>query len=616
MLALTFCRNGVVVYMMAGIVGLSQRPALSATPVTNLMSISTTASNFGWASGDTNSCAIDHNDLITSGNYQYIAYYGPTSSNRNSIFVSRRTLGTSTWSTPINTGISIDDISDDHNVIAIGVDCTGHMHMSWDMHNISLNYAVSTGTVNDPTFSSLAFSTKTAANAPTLFPSSGSTTNEVTYPEFFNIPGTGNMVFAYRNGGAGGGSGNGDQYIDVYNPTAGTWTNTKIINGQLTSVNAYLNGFVCNSQGTLLTTWTWRASPDWQTNSNIMFAQSPDNGTTWFKQGGTTAYTLPIIQSGAPASSVAQTVWTIPQHSSFINQTTMTVDNNDNPMVATYWAPGTTGSTNSMLAPNATTNNPNRQYMLVYYDGTQWRTSQITHRTSDTAFDTSAADVRDLGRPIVLTDRENRTLVVTRSEDTSLGSFSNANLGLNKNNIVVYYSTNLSSANPSWSSISLDSANMGSYEPTYDAAMWKNYGILDLFYEPTGLGASSAAVKVLEWNEERYFSIASAVANPHPGDLDFDGGVTNADLQPMLDALKNLAAFKSSNGLSDAELLSLGDVNGDGVFDSADLRSLMSNLTGTVVGGSRAVPEPSSLVLSVWGLLVTLGTFRTVGRRC
>ena len=472
----------------AGIIGLGAPLAFAVAPVTNLMSVSTASSNFGWASGDTNSCAIDHNNLISSGNYQYIAYYGPTSAGRNSIFISRRTLGTTTWSTPMNTGISIGDISDDHNVIAIGVDSTGHMHMSWDMHNTSLNYGVSAGVVTDSTLSSLTFNTKSAANAPTLFPNGGTTTNEVTYPEFFNIPGTSNLAFAYRNGGAGGGSGNGDQYLDVYQPASGTWTNTKIINGQLTSVNAYLNGFVYNSQGTLLTTWTWRASPDWQTNSNIMYAQSPDNGTTWFKQGGTTQYTLPIIQSGTPASSVGQVVWNIPQRSSFINQTTMTVDNNDNPLVASYSAPGTTGSTNSTLAPNATTNNPNRQYMLVYYDGTQWRTSQITQRTSDTAFDTSAADVRDLGRPIVLTDKQNRTLVVTRSEDTSLGSFSNANLGLNKNNIVVYYSTNLGSDHPTWSSISLDSANMGSYEPTYDAARWKNDGILDLFYEPTGLG--------------------------------------------------------------------------------------------------------------------------------
>ena len=614
MLPLRWCACAAIAAIDVG--GPNLRPASAVSPVANLMPVSTIASNFGWAAGDTNSCAIDHNDLITSGNYQYIAYYGPTSSNRNSIFVSRRTLGTSTWTTPINTGISIGvgDISDDHNVIAIGVDSTGRMHMSWDMHNISLNYAISNSVVTDQTFSSLSFSTKSAANAPSLFPNGGGTTNEVTYPEFFNIPGTGNMVFAYRNGGAGGGSGNGDQYLDVYNPTMGTWTNTKIINGQLTSVNAYLNGFVYNSTGSLLTTWTWRASPDWQTNSNIMFAGSPDNGTTWFKQDGATQYTLPIIQSGSPASSVAQTVWTIPQHSSFINQTTMTVDNNDNPIVATYWAPGTTGSTNSTLPPNGTTNNPNHQYMLVYYDGAAWRTSQISERTSDTAFDTSAADVRDLGRPIVLTDKQNRTLVVTRSEDTSMGSFSNANLGLNKNNIVVYYSTNLSSPTPTWNSITLDATNMGSYEPTYDAAMWKNYGILDLFYEPTGLGASSAAVKVLEWNERRYFSILSALATPHSGDMDFDGVVTNSDLQSMLDALKNATAFQSANGLSNAELLSLGDVNGDGVIDSADLQSLMTKLTSA--SGANPVPEPASLAMALYGLLVGWSGFQGFYRRC
>ncbi len=316
--------------------GLPQAKAV--TIVTTLTSVSNNTSNYGWATGDTNSCAIAHNNLITVGDYQYIAYYGPTVTGSNSIYVSRRTLGTSTWAAPINTGISITDISDDHNVIALGVDSAGKMHISWDMHNVVLNYGISNQLVNGSTFSALTFAQKTAANAPTLFPSSGTTTNEVTYPEFNNIPGTNNLLFAYRNGGAGGGSGNGDQYLDVYNPTTGTWTNTKMINGQLTSVNAYLNGFVYNSQGSLLTTWTWRASPNWQTNSNIMFAQSPDNGTTWYKQGGTTQYTLPIIQSGSPVASVAQTVWNIPQGDSFINQTTMAVDMNDRPIVATYFA--------------------------------------------------------------------------------------------------------------------------------------------------------------------------------------------------------------------------------------------------------------------------------------
>src|SRR6266498_1425402 len=90
--------------------------------VADLMQVSTASSNFGYGAVDTNSCAIAHNNLITFGNHQYVAFYGPTSGGANSIFVSRRTLGTSVWTTPINTGLSITDVSDDHNVIAMGID--------------------------------------------------------------------------------------------------------------------------------------------------------------------------------------------------------------------------------------------------------------------------------------------------------------------------------------------------------------------------------------------------------------------------------------------------------------------------------------------------------------
>src|SRR5205823_2644311 len=205
---------------------------------------------------------------------------------------------------------------------------------------------------------------QTAANAPTLFPNSGATTNEVTYPQFYKIPNSSNLLFIYRNGGAGGGSGNGNEYFNVYNPTTNAWTNNLVINGEQTSVNGYLNSMAYTSTNNLLMSWTWRASSAWQTNSNIMFAQSPDNGTTWYKQGGTTQYTLPIIQSGSPAASVAQVIKNIPQNSSFINQTSMTVDNDDNPLIGTWWAPNWNVATSS--------GDPNRQYMLVYYTGTQW----------------------------------------------------------------------------------------------------------------------------------------------------------------------------------------------------------------------------------------------------
>jgi autotransporter-associated beta strand protein len=467
------------------------------------VSLSTVTASGAYAVGDVNSCAVDLNSITTSGTHQYIAWYDTG----GHIMIGRRDTGSSTWST-YNSGLTLSTslLSDDHNVIAIAVDSTGMMHLGWGMHNVALDYAISNQSVTGSTLPTLTFTQQNSTNAPTLFPSGGSTTNEATYPQFYNIPGSNNLLFTYRNGGAGGGSGNGNQYFDVYNPSTHTWTNQFVINGELTSVNAYLNRMVYTSTGNLLTSWTWRATSNWQTNQNIMFAQSPDNGVHWFKQGGGTQYGLPIIQnttaSDHDTTAVAQVIANIPQGDSFINQTSMTVDQNDNPLIATYLAPGWTPT-----SATAGSGNPNRQYMLYYYTGTQWHVSQVTNRTSDTATDFSGNDVRDLGRPVVLADGSGHVLVVGRFEDSSMGSFTNP--ATPNNDIVVYYTTTaaLDAGTPNWRSATLDTANMGSYEPTYDANLWSQSNQLNLFYEPVGLtGETSAAVSVLQWDEPTFFA--------------------------------------------------------------------------------------------------------------
>lgn len=390
------------------------------------------------------------------------------------------------------------------------------MHVSWDMHNVTLNYALSNASVLGATFNATAFTKMTASNAPTLFPSSGTTTNEVTYPQFYQIPNSSNMLFTYRNGGAGGGSGNGNQYFNTYNPTTRTWSQTFVINGIQTSVNAYLNSMDYDANNNLVMTWTYRATANWQTNSNIYYAQSPDNGVTWKNQTGT-AYTLPLVQNtgGATTASNPQVIKTIPQGDSFINQTSMSFDTRNHPMVATYFSPGWTAT-----SATAGSGNPNRQYELVYYTGSTWVTSQISSRTHDASVDYSGADVRDLGRPIVLVDPQNRILVITRSTDAGLGaSLNNSAASTGTNNIVIYYTTDSIGAGNlpatlNWQSITLDAANMGIWEPTYDSTRWSQSGILDLFYEPVGLsGQSTGTVSVLEWNEQSFF------ATPEPSTL-------------------------------------------------------------------------------------------------
>ena len=470
---------------------------------------------------DINSCSVDLNNLVTATvggtTYQFVAYYD----NSGDINIARRSLGSSTW-TDLDTNINIvtptdGDVTaasllgDDHNTIAMAVDSTGDLNMSFGMHNVSLNYDISNASVMGSTgsFLSTTFTAQTSSNSPVLINST--TSNEATYPDFYNIPGSSDLLFAYRNGGSGGGSGNGDEYFNVYDPVAKTWTNTLVINGEKTSVNAYLNNLVYAPNGQLEMSWTWRATPNWQTNSNIMYAQSSNNGTSWSGLGGADPYTLPIIQSGNPRQSDGQVVQTIPEGDSFINQTSMTADASSNPIIATYYAPGWNAT-----SATAGSGNPNRQYMLVYYDGTKWRTSQISDRTSDTAVDYSGDDVRDLGRPIVVVDKQGRVLVVTRSEDTAMGSYSNP--ATPNNDLVVYYNTvsSLDSATPAaWQSLTLDTTNMGELEPTYDAALWNGFNELDLMFEPVGFsGEGTATLQVLDWNEQAYFA-----SLPEPGSL-------------------------------------------------------------------------------------------------
>ena len=592
-------------------------PALGQTVQTTLTTISTN----GYATTDVNSFAVGINNLMTETvggvTYQFSAFYNTS----GEIIIGRRAPALRTWSTfdsGINDGASTGD---DHDVIALAVDGNGKMHLSWGMHNVLLNYSVSNSSVMTSNLSSVSFTSKTASVSGTL---GASTTDVVTYPQFYNIPGTGNLLFTYRdtNTGNNGGSGNGDQYFVTYNASTQTFTNTFGIWGQLTSFNAYLNRMAYTPTGNLVATWTWRDTPDWQTNANLMFAQSPDNGGNWYKQGlenSSTKYDLPIIQAtkstGSPtdtnANSVAQTVFTLPENTSYINQGSMALDNRNRPIVATYWAPGTAGTTNANNAVT-TANNPNLQYMLMYYNGTSWATSQITHRTSDTFFDGpgnnndgtgSGTYVRDLGRPLVMVDKLNRVLVVTRSEDTSMGSYSNASLGLNKNNIVVYYNDDLMSGgntlnSADWKSIVLDSAQMGSYEPTYDSNLWLSSNMLDLFYEPTGLGSATASVKVLEWNEQHYFS----------GDMNSDLSLTVADVSTLMTALTNKSSFESSHGLTDDQFNFMADVNGDGLVNNADIQSLILKIaisSGSASLGATPVPEPAGCVLmAIGGLLI------------
>ncbi len=86
------------------------------------------------------------------------------------------------------------------------------------------------------------------------------------------------------------------------------------------------------------------------------------------------------------------------------------------------------------------------------------------------------------------------------------------------------------------------------------------------------------------------------------GDFNFDGHVNGADVTAMPAALTDLNKFEANNTLTPARLLTIGDLDGSGAVNNADLQGLLTLLKNG--GGSVApVPEPASVVLATLGLM-------------
>ena len=114
-------------------------------------------------------------------------------------------------------------------------------------------------------------------------------------------------------------------------------------------------------------------------------------------------------------------------------------------------------------------------------------------------------------------------------------------------------------------------------------------------------------------------TLAVVDQNLVPGDLNHDLQVTVADISALMTALSNLNGFETSRGITtNAQLLQVADINGDGVVNNLDLQSLISEeansiIGSVVIGGSGsggatlvAVPEPASISLLFLGGIAAL----------
>ena len=193
------------------------------------------------------------------------------------------------------------------------------LHVSWDQHGESLRYARSlTGgglVLSDP------------------LPMTGRDEEEVTYPQFYELPG-GDLLFLYRDGA----SGDGDVMLNRYSVTDGSWRplHHPLIDGEGRR-NAYVNQLAMDEAGGWHLSWTWRESWDVASNHDILYAYSRDEGESWQRSTGE-PYDLPITESNAEVAVA------VPQGRGLINQTTTAVGS---PWPFPPIPPGTSGGSAS-----------------------------------------------------------------------------------------------------------------------------------------------------------------------------------------------------------------------------------------------------------------------------
>ena len=501
----------------------TDRPAGTAVKLVPVDDGDPATSEFGYAgSSAINSVAFVRCSLQTFGNQQFMTWYGrhqydSAAAFNNTLWIGRRTLGSSHWEVFKHATFTANTITDGHDVISFGIDGEGYMHLSWGMHGDAFHYSKSTAPVTG--------SAPIALGPDTTMTGTEST---VTYPQFLRLPG-GDLLFIFREVA----SGNGDTYVNRYSLATHSWRNvhgsastqSPFIKGTgwTPNYNAYLNMPQLGGPdgNTLTLTWCWRFSSGtsdsgsgavgYQTNNRLNFARSPDAGLTWQKFDGT-PYTLPITRDGeAGANTTAEVIHDIPENYSLINQASTCLDSAGNPVTATWWAPDTGAG------------NRRSQYIVVFrHDNGTWQARAVSSRATDPTGTRYAENhVRDLGRPTVVRDDADRIIVAYRDNQASNLSNADASLGTGVSNGITIVHSLPKAEDPDrllWISFDLTSENLGNYETMIDNELWDRKRQLHFLYQPSeGQGYTAPAnlaarISVLEWDAADYFN-----HSPQPG---------------------------------------------------------------------------------------------------
>jgi len=400
----------------------------------------------GYAGTGVNVAIFRQASLVTFGDTQYAAFYD----GQARMVLAKRPLGSPQWQTrPTRYSGNVRDV---HNVISLGIDGKGILHVSWDHHNNPLNYCRSV----EP--GSLELTDR--------LPMTGAE-RAVCYPQFYGLP-NGDLLFLYRTGG----SGAGDLMMNRYDCRTQRWTAlaNPIIAGQRER-NAYWQAAIDPRTGAIHVSWCWRerkGNADLKTNHDVCYARSDDGGQTWLRSDGT-RYALPITLDNA------EVAWPVPQQSNLANMTSMAVDGRGRPYIVNNWRPA---------------GEPTDQVHLVFRDGSRWQLRRVGGRQGY-PLDLAKPNGFTLSRPLVVIDRQGRVIVILR--DAARGSRISAAISQGADC-------------RTWRLVELTSQSVGDWEPTHDAAVWQRDNVLHLFVQKCLIGyprpspqTAPEPVFVLQW---------------------------------------------------------------------------------------------------------------------
>ncbi len=420
----------------------------------------------GWAKNSVNANILRHNALTTYKNTQYIAYYNE----QQEVVIGKRKIGSKHWQ--FNITQYKGDATDAHRTISIIADGNGYLHISWDHHNNALRYAKSLLPGSLELTGELSMT--------------GIKENQVTYPEFYNLP-DGNLLFLYRDGK----SGNGNLILNQYHTQTNKWTQLQEgwVNGE--GVRSPYWQMATDKFGTIHISWVWRESPDVASNHDLCYARSKDGGKTWEKSTGE-KYQLPI--TAATAEYAAR----IPPKSELINTTAIVADSKGRPYTATYWR-----SADSKVP----------QYRIVYHDGNQWITQQVSDRKTPFTLSGGGTKRIPISRPQLIITEDKRSvkpIMVYRDIEQ-------------EDKVSVALCEDLALAK--WSVKNLTTESVGLWEPSYDTALWTRKRKLQLFVQKVEQGDAETIkdvlpeeVSVLEWKakwkEPKHRKIMRLAGNP------------------------------------------------------------------------------------------------------